>query len=48
MTVGTTSDFNLGRNEIITEALRELRVIGANQTTATAGRAWRCRQDAGL
>ncbi len=32
MTVGTTSDFNLGRNEIITEALRECRVIGLNQS----------------
>lgn len=32
MAVGTTSDFNLGRNEIITEALRVLRVISGTQT----------------
>lgn len=32
MAVGTTSNFNLGQNEIITEALRELRVIGIQQT----------------
>lgn len=31
MSVGTTSDFNLGRNEIITEALRALRVISGTQ-----------------
>lgn len=42
MTVGTTSDFNLGRNEIITEALRELRVIGVNQTTATGNQISMC------
>jgi len=34
MTVGTTSDFNLGQNEIITEVLRELRVIGMAQTAS--------------
>ena len=34
MTVGTTSDFNLGRNEIITEALRTLRVISGTQTAS--------------
>jgi hypothetical protein len=42
MTVGTTSNFNLGRNEIITEALRELRVIGVNQTTATGNQIAMC------
>lgn len=42
MTVGTASDFNLGRNEIITEALRELRVIGVNQTTATGNQISMC------
>lgn len=34
MSVGTTSDFNMGRNEIITEALREIRVIGLGQVAS--------------
>ena len=34
MTVGTTSDFNLGRNEIITEALRILRIINGTQAAS--------------
>ncbi len=34
MAVGTTSNFNLGQNEIITEALRECRVIGITQTAS--------------
>jgi hypothetical protein len=41
MAVGTTSNFNLGQNEIITEALRECRVIGISQT-ATGDMISRC------
>ena len=34
MAVGTTTNFNLGRNELITEALRILRVISGQQTAS--------------